>query len=127
MSRHPVVYVVDDEEPIRVAFEVLLSGRGIAVRMFASAEKFLESYSSDWQGCLFADVRMPEMSGTELHSELRKRNSRLNIILMTGHLTADSLKELVGSDTILFEKPFSAVSLMKVLALCGSLPAPMPD
>jgi len=127
MTSTALVYVVDDEEPIRSAFEILLSRRGIAARMFSSAEEFLASYSSDWQGCLFADVRMPDMSGTELHRELRKRNSRLNIILMTGHLPPDTLKELVGSDTILFEKPFSAASLMKVLARCGAVHAPMPD
>ena len=78
------VYIVDDEEPIRKAFEVLLRGRRIEVRTFSSAEAFLQSYADDWSGLLLVDARMPNMDGSEVCVELKRRNCSLRIILMTG-------------------------------------------
>ena len=115
MKSLPAVFVVDDEEPIRRAFEILLRRQSIAVRTFASAEAFLELYSVDWAGCLFADVRMPNMSGSELYEELRRRNTSLSIILMTGHGSTDSLRDLLGSETIVLEKPLSAEELQEIV------------
>lgn len=115
MNAHPVVFVVDDEEPIRHAFHVLLAGRGIGVQTFPSAEAFLQAYRDDWTGCLFVDVRMPPMSGSELYAELSKRNTTLSIVLMTGHGNKVSLQEMLGSQVTVLEKPFSAVELITII------------
>jgi len=109
------ILVVDDEEPIRRAFEVLLGAQGIAVRTFSSAEAFLQSYSDDWVGCLFVDVRMPNMSGAALHGELCKRKTSLSVVLMTGHESSDSLQDLLGGQILVLEKPFSAEALKELV------------
>ena len=119
MNQAASVYVVDDEEPIRNAFEVLLRGRGIEVRTFSSAEAFLQSYADDWVGLLLVDVRMPNMDGSELCLELERRNSALRIILMTGHGNADSLKEAFGGNIRLLEKPFKAQEIVNSLLASG--------
>src|SRR5689334_12139571 len=99
MTSPCTVFVVDDEEPIRKAFEFLLSGQGIAIRTFPTAEAFLESYRDDWTGCLFVDLRMPNMNGSELYEELRQRKTSLFVVLMTGHGNSDSLRQLLGPKT----------------------------
>lgn len=119
MTQVATVYIVDDEEPIRNAFEVLLRGRGIAVRTFSSAEAFLQAYSDDWVGMLLVDVRMPNMDGSQLCLELEKRNSALRIILMTGHGNADSLKEVFGDNIRLLEKPFKVQEIVNSLLASG--------
>jgi FixJ family two-component response regulator len=108
MKSTPTVFVVDDEEPIRHAFEAFLNTQGIAVLSFSSAEDFLHSYREDWTGCLFADVQMPDMSGIELIRQLRARNSILPVVLMTGRESTHSLQEVFDEKISVLEKPFSA-------------------
>lgn len=125
MKQVASVYVVDDEEPIRNAFEVLLRGRGIEVRTFSSAEAFLQSYADDWSGLLLVDARMPNMDGSELCLELKRRNCTLRIILMTGLGDGDSLKEALGDEVRLLEKPFQVQEIASTLLASGMLSQPM--
>jgi two-component system C4-dicarboxylate transport response regulator DctD len=109
------VFVVDDEEPIRRAFEVLLEAWGLPVRTFSSAEDFLRSYRDHWTGDLFIDLRMPSMSGWELYGELRQRKTALSVVLMTGHGSRDFSRELLDGETVVLEKPFAAEELKRLL------------
>ncbi|NKB33883.1 MAG: response regulator [Pseudomonadales bacterium] len=79
------VFIVDDEEPIRDALEMLIMSVGLQVKSFDSAINFLDEYDSTKKGCLILDIRMPMMSGLELQDELIKRNSSLPIIFISGH------------------------------------------
>jgi len=80
-----VIYVVDDDEAMRDSMNWLLEGEGYAVACFESGEHFLAAYRDDMRGCLVLDVRMPEMSGLELHEHLADRGSALPVIFVTGH------------------------------------------
>ena len=119
MTQVATVYIVDDEEPIRNAFEVLLRGRRIEVRTFSSAEAFLQSYADDWSGLLLVDARMPNMDGSELCLELKRRNCSLRIILMTGLGDGDSLKDALGDEVRLLNKPFQVHEISDTLLASG--------
>ncbi len=80
-----VIYVVDDDEAMRDSMAWLLEGEGYTVACHDSGEHFLEAYHEGMRGCLVLDVRMPEMSGLELHELLLERGSRLPVIFVTGH------------------------------------------
>lgn len=107
-----IVYVVDDDEAVRDSLRWLLEGQGFRVTVFESAERFLNSLpvgaTGSLGGCLIADVRMPGMTGTELHDELIRRNIQLPLIFITGHgsvpMAVDSMKK--GAVDFL-EKPFN--------------------
>ncbi len=80
----PIVYIVDDNEGVRETIKSLFESVDQAVEAFASARAFLDSYPVGQPGCLIADVRMPEMSGLELHEEMRRRSIDLPVIIITG-------------------------------------------
>ncbi|MES2438072.1 MAG: response regulator [Verrucomicrobiota bacterium] len=81
-----IVYLVDDDEPLRVAMTRLLRAEGFETRDFASAADFLLSRDEILRGCLILDVRMPGgPSGLELHQSLLRQNERLPVIFLTGH------------------------------------------
>jgi len=80
-----VIYVVDDDEAMRDSMLWLLEGEGYAVACFESGEHFLAAWHEGMRGCLVLDVRMPEMSGLELHELLSQRASPLPVIFVTGH------------------------------------------
>lgn len=79
------IYIVDDEEAMRDSLTWMLEGEGYQTQCFPSAEAFLEALSDDMAGCLVLDVRMPEMSGLELHERLSAMGNHLPVIFITGH------------------------------------------
>jgi FixJ family two-component response regulator len=113
----PLVFVIDDEEPVRSGLARLLRAIGIPTVTFASAELFLESYSVDQQGCLLVDIRMPGMSGLDLIEELGRRRISLPAIVMTGHADVSSMERLKALKTVgCLEKPFKVAELKELLA-----------
>ena len=86
MSELPqTIFVVDDDEAMRDSMTWLLEGEGYLVACFDSAESFLAARHDRMRGCLVLDVRMPEMSGLELHEKLDSLGSQLPVIFVTGH------------------------------------------
>ncbi|MBS1196244.1 MAG: regulatory protein LuxR:Response regulator receiver [Proteobacteria bacterium] len=81
----PKIYIVDDEEAMRDSLTWLLEGESYETENFASAEDFLSALNEDMAGCLILDVRMPEMSGLELHERLLAMGNHLPVIFITGH------------------------------------------
>ena len=82
----PSVYLVDDDASVRKALARLIRSAGLEVQTFASAREFLDRIpDTNNPACLVADVRMPGLSGIDLHHELRSTNRNLPIIFVTGH------------------------------------------
>ncbi|RAI43209.1 response regulator transcription factor [Rhodoplanes roseus] len=80
-----IVYVVDDDDAMRDSLDWLLTPLGLAVRTFASADAFLADHDPDRIACLVTDVRMPGLSGLELHETLVRRGVAMPVIVITGH------------------------------------------
>lgn len=80
-----IVHVIDDDEAMRHSLEWLLAPLGLDVRTYASADQFLAAHQEEAVACVVTDVRMPGMSGLELHEELVRRGSKLPVIVITGH------------------------------------------
>ena len=79
------VFVVDDDADIRDSMRLLLEVAGFKVRNYTSAQTISATMTLPKQGCLIADIRMPDMSGLELQEEVAKRHLDLPVIIMTGH------------------------------------------
>lgn len=80
-----LVYIVDDEAPLRDAISSLLRSVGMQVAGFASVAEFLAQPRRDITSCLLLDVRMPGVSGLDFQAELNREGVALPIIFMTGH------------------------------------------
>lgn len=107
-KRDPIVYVVDDEEVVREAIKWLLSSVGLDVRCCASATDFLEIYEHDRPGCLILDVRMPGISGLELHDQLIARQDPIPVIFLTAHGDIPMATRAMAAGAVqFFEKPFN--------------------
>ena len=113
MSDLATIYVVDDDDAFRDSVKVLCESVGHQVEEFASASEFLQALRDDMSGCVVLDVRMPGMSGVELHAELVRRHFRLPVIFITGHgdvpMAVSAMKE--GAFDFL-TKPFSHQELL---------------
>ena len=107
------IFVVDDDEAMRDSMTWLLEGEGYRVACFDSGESYLAAWSPDMRGCLVLDVRMPEMSGLELHEKLDALGSRLPIIFVTGHGDVPmAVGALQRGACDFIEKPFNNADLL---------------
>lgn len=78
-------YIVDDDEAIRDSLSWLLQSRGISSFTYPSAETFLENWMPVMAGCILLDIRMENMSGTELFERLLEQGCHMPVIFLTGH------------------------------------------
>jgi FixJ family two-component response regulator len=79
------VAIVDDDEPAREAVASLVRSLGFRAAEFASASAFLQSSCRAQTACLLADMRMPGMTGLELHQHLLDGGTPMPTIIMTAH------------------------------------------
>jgi two-component system response regulator FixJ len=108
-----MVHVVDDDEAVRRSAEVLLGSFGQEAKTYASAEEFLAALPGLRAGCAIIDVRMPGMDGLALQDELRRRNVRIPVIVVTGHGEVSLAVRAMKSGAVDFiEKPYSDSDLL---------------
>lgn len=79
------VYLVDDDEAVREALAFLLSTYGIVAETFGDPQTFLAHVDEDKPGVLVVDLRMPLVSGQQLHQKLGERGIDWPTIMITGH------------------------------------------
>lgn len=113
-----LVHVVDDDAGLRRSIRFLLDSMGWGVRLYASAEEFLELVAPVAQpSCLLLDIRMPSMSGLELQQVLREKHVALPILFMTGHADVSMAVQAMKSGAQDFiEKPFKDQMLLDAVA-----------
>lgn len=85
MSEPAAVFVVDDDPSMRRSLETLLRSVGLDVRLFSSAQEFMQAKRPDGPGCLVLDVRLPGMSGLAFQEELAKTGVAIPVIFISGH------------------------------------------
>ena len=85
MATASTIFIVDDDEDVRISLRTLLEAEGFAAETFESAMAFLASDAPTRRGCLIADIRMPDMDGLALQEELVRRKTELPVIVVTGH------------------------------------------
>ena len=100
------VFVVDDDEVTNQQIAELARTVGLNAKTFLSAQDFLDSYDVAARGCLVLDIRMPGLSGFELHAQLREMNSPLPVIFITAYAeVAMSVEAMKNGAFDFIEKP----------------------
>ncbi len=115
------VYIVDDNNEFRESTAWLLEGVGYCVESYADASKAFSELSNknieDNEGaCILMDVRMPEMSGLDLHDQLNGKGVDIPVIYMTGHASVAVAVEAMKKGAITYlEKPLDSQMLQAAL------------
>jgi FixJ family two-component response regulator len=102
-----IVFVIDDDEAIRVTLSSLFRSMGLQVELFASAREFAQIKMPDIASCLVLDIRLPGVSGLDFQAELAEADIRIPIIFMTGHGDIPmSVKAMKAGAIDFLTKPF---------------------
>jgi RNA polymerase sigma factor (sigma-70 family) len=112
----PTVFLVDDDASVRDSLSLLLSLKGMRCQVFTRAESFLETYRSEWRGCLLTDLQMPGKSGLALQAELRSLGIELPVVVLTAHGDVPTMRVALKQGAVDFlEKPVDDDVLIDVL------------
>jgi DNA-binding NtrC family response regulator len=84
------VLLVDDDEAFRRVMGAELTRRGYAVETLASAQEALKRAAGINPDVILLDLRLPDMDGVEALGQLKGKNLRAGIIVLTGHGTIDT-------------------------------------
>ena len=113
MPKGPLIAIVDDDRSMRDTTKDLLESAGFSAATFTRAASLLRYKRLDKVACLIADMRMPEMTGLELHQRLVASHRTIPTILMTAYpderVRAQALKAHV---VCYLAKPFVAEELL---------------
>ena len=116
MANSPLISVVDDDDSVRESLGGLIRSVGFAVKVFASAEEFLNSDHLRNTDCLILDVRMPGMNGLELQRQLAASDRKIPVIFITAHGDEEvRSRALNGGAVDYLLKPFSEEALLNAI------------
>ena len=116
MKDTSVIAVVDDDQSVREALENLISSVGFEVKLFASAEDFLDSETSLQTDCAILDVRLSGISGLELQQRLATYEQSIPVIIITAQGDGQIEDKVVAGGAIAFlRKPFKEDVLLAAL------------
>jgi FixJ family two-component response regulator len=123
MPEAPLIAVVDDDRSIRDATQDLLNAAGFSTSAFENAQSFLDSPVRATVACLVADMRMPGMTGLELHERIAQSGAGIPTVIITAHPEEVTRGRAGGSGiTCILSKPFTPDELLDCVrkALAGS-------
>ncbi|HTD17020.1 MAG TPA: response regulator transcription factor [Chthoniobacterales bacterium] len=102
-----IVYVIDDDEPMRESLGNLISSVGLTAKLFGSPQEFLRCDRLDVPSCLVLDVRLPGLSGLDLQKRTAELGIEIPIIFITGHGDiAMSVRAMKAGAVEFLTKPF---------------------
>ncbi len=112
-----LVRIVDDDSDLRAAIRFLLESEGWEVADYYSAADFLLNDDPKIPGCLILDVRMPEMTGVELQSELKQHVREIPIVFLSAHGDIEmAVKTLHDGAVDFLTKPVQEDKLVPVIS-----------
>ena len=104
------IYIVDDNPEFLESTQFWLTGAGFEVKTWGDPVEAIEALARRDRGeaaCLMLDVRMPQLSGLDVHDALIERNAQLPVIYMSGHADVPLAVQAMQKGAVtLLEKPF---------------------
>src|SRR3977135_425064 len=112
----PTVFVIDDDDLVRAAVQVMLESVGVQSQTSATEQDFLRSKRSDEPSCLVLDVGLPGINGLDFQRELADAGIHIPIIFITGHGDIPMTVRAMKSGAVEFlTKPFRDQDLLDAI------------
>jgi DNA-binding response OmpR family regulator len=77
------ILIVDDEPDITTALKMYLEIQGFQVDAFTDPVNALVQFKAGVYQLLILDIKMPEMNGFELYTEIKKKDGTVKVFFLT--------------------------------------------
>ena len=133
-TTEPIVWVIDDDQALRMILEDTLTDSGFQVQTFGNAQsawRLLQDSGQDSQpksdnsaslpSIIVTDIRMPMMNGLDFSSKIKQAFAQIPVIIMTAHADVQSAVDSYQSGAFDYlPKPFElddAIAMVKKACL----------
>lgn len=118
-NNKPTVHVIDDDELVLDFVTQLLTAENYQVKTYNSADYFLDTFKDPGIGCLVIDLRLPGISGLDLHQTLIEKDIDLPFIIITCYGDVSTAVRAMKAGAMDFiEKPLIAQVLLERIHKC---------
>src|SRR5262245_36403064 len=112
----PTVFVVDDDDDVRVSIAELLRSAGLRTETFITAQAFLNHQRGEEPSCLVLDLQLPGMDGLDVQRELARSGDSMPIIFLSAHGDIPTTVRAMKSGAVEFlTKPFDGERLIEAI------------
>lgn len=87
------IMVLDDVSDAGVLIKRILERKGHSVTAFTEEESALAHAGKNVVDLAILDIKLKKMTGIEVLEELKKINSEIKVIMLTGYPTLDTARE----------------------------------
>lgn len=110
------VLIVEDDDSMRDAIDILLSLSGYRTLAFGSAEAMLAEDAIEQPLCVISDLNLPAMSGLDLLIKLRQRGWPTPVIIITAFDSPSTRNEAIRRGAVAYmAKPFPSAALLSAI------------
>lgn len=115
-----IIYLIDDEESMRISVSQYLTLSDYSVSCFASAQEAMANLDAHFEGVVISDIRMPGMDGLELLQAVLLQDREIPVILITAHGDIPMAVSAMRQGAYDFiEKPFDPEILLETVKRAG--------
>ena len=115
-NKNVTIHIVDDDPSMLKYLSELVSTINYKSKTYNTANEFLSGYTDAGHGCLVLDLRLPGISGLELHQQLEKNNIDLPVIMISGFGDVSTVVKAMKAGVLDFlEKPFKGQELLDLI------------
>ena len=108
------VCIVDDDAQVRRFLVEMLASIGISAEEYPSGEDFMRRWRPGGTSCVLLDIRMPRVTGPEVHDWLRERSPEIPVIFLSGYADVPTAVRAMRQGAFDFlEKPFNVQQLIE--------------
>ena len=107
------ILVIDDEESVRKSLALVLKDEGYSVDVAENGQEAIKKSSANFYNLALVDIRLPDMDGISLLTQMRETVPKMIKIIVTGYPSLDNSIEAVnqGADGYIV-KPFKMEDLL---------------
>jgi len=107
------ILIIDDERSIRNTLKDILEFEKHQVSLAENGLKGLETAQNEMFDLIFSDIKMPEMDGIELLTQLKEKEIEAPIVMISGHGNIETAVECIKKGAFDFiEKPIDLNRLL---------------
>lgn len=110
------ILIVDDDRTILQTLKAILESKGYITDTAETGNEAIEKSKSKFYNLALLDIRLPDMEGTKLLTEMKDTHPKMMKIMITGHASLENAMESLnhGADAYLM-KPVKPDELLKTI------------
>jgi FixJ family two-component response regulator len=111
-----MIYLIDDDQSIRSAFDLFIESLGLEFMSFETAEAFLSNAIPTGSDLLILDLSLPRMSGMDLLKKFASDGIQIPVIVVTAFDDAQSREACMKYGVKAFlRKPVDGAALFDLI------------